>query len=83
MESKYIVGRLKASTLGMVGAVVFPDICDHAQMARLNLIDGEALSAGFCSIVDNQVELYGRSVSLKIDANPEHKRYVSRALGLS
>ena len=74
--------------MGTEGAVVFPEHCDHKEMANQTLIDGKALSAGFVSITVDpdtralDVELYGRSSSLKMDANPAHAGLVARALGI-
>lgn len=88
MSAKYIVGPLRSSMMGAVGAVVFPEMCDHREMAEATMVNGEALSAGFVSIYPNSngrgvdVELHGRSQSLKLSANLEHEGVVRRALGL-
>ncbi len=83
MPAKYIVGPLKSSAFGTVGAVVFPEMCDHAEMAKLNMVEGEVLSAGFCHVFPDGVELFGESLSLKIKSNPEHEGIVRRALGMT
>lgn len=87
-RGKYIVGTLKSAPFPVEGAVVFPESCDHAQVARQTLEEGSVLSAGFVTLFydhdthEIQVELYGESRSLKIAADPAHAGMVRRALGL-
>lgn len=86
-RSKYIFGGLKTAFDNMFGAIVFPEACDHAEMARVNCLPGTVCSAGFVELsVDGQgeivVELVGESTSLKMSADVAHTNAVRRALGL-
>ena len=86
-QSKYIYGELRTPTGFVGGALVFPDFCDHALMARLNCEEGSVKSAGFVSVTVNatgslEVELWGESRSLKVQSDPRHTNAVRRALGL-
>lgn len=87
-QAKYIVGPLASTTLGVVGAIVFPEMCDHRQMAQRTMVDGEVVSAGFVSISSDpgtheiDVTLHGKSQSLRVESNPKYTNMVRLALGL-
>lgn len=86
-KGKYIVGPLKSSIMGTVGAVVFPESCDHKQMAEALCINKEVHSAGFVMVsgagTSVEVELYGHSQSLKVEANQDHTDLVANAIGVN
>lgn len=87
MRSKYIFGTLRASVTNTDGAVVFPEFCDHRTMAKQNCLDGTVTSAGFVTVDTDaagkvQVELWGESTSLQLNADPRHTNAVRRTLGL-
>jgi hypothetical protein len=85
-ESKYIVGEIISRGDGMdqIVAVVFPQTVAHSDVAHVFKEDS-ILSAGFCAVnTDCEVTVYGKSISLKKECNPElDKKLVSRALGLT
>ena len=90
MKSKYVVGLVRCDDRFnfTLGAVVFPEFVNHSEMARRMF--REVQSAGFCDIYTNEdsansprVVCYGKSESLKLEANPEVDTFLVRqALGL-
>ena len=52
-QSKYIFGDINTNHGSVGGAIVFPDFCDHAQMAERNCVPGTVTSAGFVTVTTN------------------------------
>lgn len=88
-KGKYIVGEITnpLTGLGTVSAVVFPEHVGHADLVcafapytiigagffyiRINLKDGEVA-----------VEVFDKSIGLKVESRPEDIPFIEKALGL-
>lgn len=69
-KSKYIVGEVMGSFGTHLCAVVFPETVGHDDIGRRLFIDGTIRSAGFCHFSEDDVKVYGESVSLRVKSNP-------------
>ena len=77
MKSKYIV-----IDMGMIVAIIFPECLDHDKVADRFVPRNKVMSAGFLYIDGDDVQLYGKSYTLKIDSNQDHVEFVKQALGM-
>lgn len=83
METKYVVGFGRTGYVFQVFAVIFPEHATHSDIAIAIFGDEDyVLGAGFVSVQDDGVSVYGRSDSLGIKARVEDNKYIAAALCL-
>ena len=73
-RSKYIVGVIRG---GVVSAILFNDVLSHD---KLRPLFSEIHGAGFFSIREGKVTVFGESVSLKTESRPEDVTWIERTL---
>lgn len=87
MRTKYIVGEIQTLVGTVTAALTFPEWGDHRQMARNNFVNGEARSAGFFSVIEQEghplkVSTYGESTSLKLKPVAGDEVLIARSIGI-
>lgn len=76
MKTKYVTGIVS----GYKAAILFPEYVVHAEAAAC--FQGRILGAGFYYYTDDEVIVYGESISLRVKSNPEEDtKLVAEALG--
>lgn len=75
-KTKYIIFRRGVHSLS---ALVFDEHLIHYDVARA--IGYEAISAGFCQIIDDQFRCYGESTSLGIKSRSEDESILDKLIG--
>lgn len=78
MESKYII----IDNDLQVFAVCFPGFIEHAQMAS-HWPKEYCIRAGFMTITDDDVNVYGKSTSLNLSSDPSDAIVIKRSLGFT
>lgn len=82
-KSKYVIGLAKVEFMEKLLAVIFPEDIKHDDMARLVFgCASHVIGGGFCNFYQGEVEAYGESISLGLQARQEDTYYLSEALGL-
>ncbi len=87
MRTKYVTGEIQTQVGATVVALTFPEWGDHRQMAQNNFINGEARSAGFCRVEEQEghplsVSTYGESTSLKLKPVAGDEVLIARSIGV-
>ena len=78
-KSKYVVGELGHGVFKSVCALIGPENTGHVDIARA-FNEGTVISAGFCHSTDEEVFIYGESVTLQLKSRDADKILVGRAL---
>jgi len=76
MKLKYI----RVEVRGCETLILFQEFVQHIEMAKKFGGATNVLSAGFCSIQDEKASCYGKSESLKKEADPTDTRMLQRML---
>lgn len=83
MRTKYIVGELPSGMGATLGAIVFPEYVQHDHMSQVfEPGDGNLVSAGFFTVQDGQVHVYGESTSLVLASREVDAILIAKAIGL-
>jgi hypothetical protein len=83
-KGKYIVGDIAnpLTGLGTISAVVFPEHVGHADIAKVFTPD-TIIGAGFFFInMKTEVQVFDKSIGLKVESRPEDVLFIEKALGL-
>lgn len=69
-KSKYLVGQVHIDGTTALMALVFPENFPHAVAAHA-FLPGSIVSGGFCHYEDDDVRVYGESISMKVKSRPD------------
>ncbi len=80
-SGKYIVGTVRDGFLMNEVAILFPDFISH-HLISSRVFFGAIVSGGFYTVDGENVAVYGKSISAKVESREADVRLIKRTLGL-